>query len=53
MIGLAVVNRYILVPRLKARPDALGALRAISLANVGLGMIVVALVSVFALLDPA
>ena len=53
MIGLAVVNRYVVVPRLKARPDVLGALRAISLANVGLGTIVVALVSVFALFDPA
>jgi len=53
MIGLAVVNRYALVPRLKASADALSALRAISIANVALGTIVVALVSAFALLDPA
>lgn len=53
MIGLAIVNRYVLVPRLKASPDALAGLRAISLANVALGTVVVALVSVFALLDPA
>jgi putative copper resistance protein D len=52
MIGLAVVNRYALVPRLKGSANALSALRAISLVNVVLGTIVVALVSVFALLDP-
>jgi putative copper resistance protein D len=53
MIGLAVVNRYVLVPRLKASADPLSALRAISVVNVALGTVVVALVSVFALLDPA
>ena len=53
MIGLAVVNRYVLAPRLSKSPDALAGLRAISLANVALGTVVVALVSVFALLDPA
>ncbi len=53
MIGLAIVNRYALVPRLKASANALSALRAISLVNVALGTLVVALVSVFALLDPA
>jgi copper resistance protein D len=52
MIGLAVVNRYALVPRLKGSANALSALRALSLVNVALGTIVVALVSVFALLDP-
>jgi len=53
MIGLAVVNRYALVPRLRKSADALAAMRAISLVNVALGTTVVALVSVFALLDPA
>jgi putative copper resistance protein D len=53
MIALAVVNRYALVPRLRRSAHALAALRAVSLANVALGTIVVALVSVFALLDPA
>ncbi len=53
MIGLALVNRYALVPRLKAGARALVALRTISLVNVALGTLVVALVSVFALLDPA
>jgi copper resistance protein D len=52
MISLAVFNRYWLVPRLKHSASALTALRAISLANVALGTLVVALVSVFALLDP-
>jgi putative copper resistance protein D len=52
MIGLAIVNRYALVPRLRRSPDALSGLRAISLVNVALGTLVVALVSVFALLDP-
>lgn len=53
MILLAVVNRYGLVPRLKASAKALAALRRFSLVNVALGTLVVALVSVFALLDPA
>jgi putative copper resistance protein D len=53
MIGLAIVNRYALVPRLKTSANALSTLRAISLVNVGLGTLTVALVSVFALLDPA
>lgn len=53
MIGLALVNRYVLVPRLTASADALAALRVLTLVNVGLGSLVVALVSVFALLDPA
>jgi putative copper resistance protein D len=53
MIGLAVVNRYALVPRLRKSADALAAMRAITLVNVALGTAVVALVSAFALLDPA
>ncbi len=53
MIGLAIVNRYVLVPRLRAGAHALSALRTVSIFNVALGTIVVALVSFFALLDPA
>jgi len=53
MIAVAIVNRYALVPRLKARASALAEMRALSLINVALGTLVVALVSVFALLDPA
>ena len=53
MIGLALTNRYALVPRLRASVRALPALRTLSLVNVAIGTLVVALVSVFALLDPA
>jgi putative copper resistance protein D len=53
MIALAIINRYVLVPRLKASVNALAAMRALSLVNVALGALVVALVSIFALLDPA
>ena len=53
MIVLAIVNRYALVPRLKTSVNALGEMRVLSLINVALGTVVVALVSVFALLDPA
>jgi copper resistance protein D len=53
MILLAVINRYVLVPRLGAKPVALSALRRNSVVEVALGTMVVALVSLFALLDPA
>ena len=53
MIGLALFNRYRLTPRLGSDAAALAALRATSIAEVALGTAVVALVSVFALLDPA
>ena len=53
MIALAVFNRYVLAPKLKPGATALAVLRATSAAEVLLGSVVVALVSVFALLDPA
>ena len=53
MISLALFNRYGLVPRLKPDARALAVLRATSAAEVALGAVAVALVSVFALLDPA
>jgi copper resistance protein D len=53
MILLAVFNRYVLAPRLKGGARALAILRATSTAEVALGGVAVALVSVFALLDPA
>jgi copper resistance protein D len=53
MIALAIVNRYVLAPRLKSGATALAALRLTSAAEVALGCVVIALVSVFALLDPA
>ena len=53
MILLALFNRFVLAPRLKASANALATLRATSVAEIALGCIVVALVSVFALFDPA
>src|ERR1700722_2154394 len=53
MILLALVNRFVLAPVLKTSPSALKTLRATSAAEVALGCLVIALVSVFALLDPA
>lgn len=49
MTALAVVNRYLLVPRL---PAALPALRRATLTEVPLALLAVALVAVFGLLDP-
>ena len=57
MIAIAVFNRYRLVPRLvprlKRMEDPTATLRLTSVVEVVLGTIVVAIVSVFALLDPA
>ena len=53
MIVLALFNRFVLAPRLKASANALATLRTTSAAEIALGCIVVALVSVFALFDPA
>ena len=53
MIGLALVNRYALAPRLSASTESIAAMRAITIINLGLGALVVALVSVFGMLDPA
>ena len=53
MIGLALVNRYILTPRVKERADsALRALTINSIAEIGLGVAVLAVVSVFGTLAP-
>jgi putative copper resistance protein D len=53
MIALAILNRFVLAPRIKTGPSALAALRSTSIVEIGLGCVVVALVSVFALLDPS
>ena len=53
MIALAVFNRLCLMPRLRPGAAALRTLRLTSLIEVALGTVVVALVSVFAMLDPA
>ena len=52
MIAIALVNRYRLAPRLKPGAPAFGLLIRTSLAEVALGAAVIALVSVFGLLDP-
>ncbi len=54
MVGLAVTNRYVLVPRM-AGPDGASAraVRRVTLVELALGCAVLALVSVFGLLDPA
>jgi copper resistance protein D len=53
MIALALFNRFVLAPRIKTSANALATLRATSLAEIVLGCVVIALVSVFALFDPA
>ena len=52
MVGLALVNRYLLVPRLSRRPGSLKALRRTTMAEVPLCLAAVALVAVFGMLDP-
>ncbi len=53
MIALALFNRFVLAPRLKGSASALSALRVTSLLEIALGCVVIALVSAFALFDPA
>ena len=53
MTALAVLNRYVLVPRMTRPPGAVArALRLCTLAEVPLGLAAIALVAVFGLLDP-
>jgi len=52
MVALALFNRYVLAPRLAPEAPALRTLMKTSLAEVALGAAVVALVSLFGLLDP-
>jgi copper resistance protein D len=53
MIVAASYNRFVLLPQLKPGARTLAVLRLTSAAEVALGSLVVALVSAFALLDPA
>ena len=54
MTSLAIVNRYVLVPRMtRARDGAIAALRQATLAEIALGVVVVGLVGVFGLLEPS
>jgi copper resistance protein D len=52
MICLAVVNRYVLVPRLRGRPDSLRRLRRSTIGEIILGICVIGFVSVFGTLPP-
>ena len=53
MTVLAIVNRYVLVPRMAVdRGGALRALRAATVAEIALGAAAIACVSVFGLLEP-
>lgn len=54
MTALALVNRYVLVRRIRTAPaEAVRAIRAGTMAEIVLGVVVLALVSVFGLLEPA
>ena len=52
MVGLAIVNRYVLVPNLENSEGVLRGLRLSTLVELALGICVVALVSVFGNLAP-
>jgi putative copper resistance protein D len=52
MVGLAIVNRYMLVPNIRNSMAALRGLRLSTLAELALGACVVALVSLFGNLPP-
>ena len=52
MISLAIINRYLLVPRLASGEGALKKLRLSTAAEIVLGIGVIALVSVFGMLPP-
>lgn len=53
MVGLAILNRYVFVPRVAARSHAVMAIRIGSLAEIALGIAVLALVAAFGMMDPA
>jgi putative copper resistance protein D len=52
MIGLALINRYRVMPRLRARPNVSHVLVRNSMAELALGFVVITLVSLFGLLEP-
>jgi copper resistance protein D len=54
MVGLAVGNRYVLVPRIGKSPErAISAIKFGTMAEIALGLVAVVLVAVFGLLEPA
>jgi putative copper resistance protein D len=52
MLALALANRYLIVPRLSRRPEAMAWLRAGTLAEVAIALAVVGLVAIFGMLEP-
>lgn len=52
MVGLALINRYVLVRQLAQGPHALQWLRRATAVEIGLGVLAVALVAIFSGLDP-
>ncbi|SEO24700.1 putative copper resistance protein D [Paracoccus alcaliphilus] len=52
MVGLALRNRYVIVPRLRERPDGLAAIARATRSEIALGLIAAALVAWLATLDP-
>jgi putative copper resistance protein D len=53
MVGLAITNRYVWVPRLKSRGgEAVRAITRRTIVELVLGAAVLALVALFGLLDP-
>ena len=53
MVGLALANRYTVMPLLGADAEAVTALRRGTIAEIGLGLAAIALVAAFGTLDPA
>jgi len=53
LVAIALVNRYVIVPRWGPDDKARRTLRVTSMAEIALGAVVVGLVSLFGLLDPA
>jgi putative copper resistance protein D len=54
MVSLAVINRYVFVPRLRRQPEyAVANIRNGTFAELGLGAVVLALVAIFGLMDPS
>lgn len=52
MVGLAIFNRYVLVPRLRGEQTALATLRRNALVQIATGLAAVSLVAWFGTLDP-
>ena len=52
MVGLAVRNRYLLVPRLKRSPEALSAIARATRMEILMGLAAAALVAWFGMLEP-